>query len=177
MAYPKGATMKVYIAGSSKELDLVARYTDRVRAAGHEITCDWVAVMRAEAKADHELTPDEARMYAERDRRGVATADLFWLILPEGKSEGAFWEFGYAYARSYLDGRPGRIIVSGNVGARIFCRLPYVEVFATHDEALCSFAAPRPTTIDGVCVVCRGAGSTTGILGSRCVTCDGSGRG
>lgn len=172
--------MKVYIAGSSKELDLVARYMDQVRAAGHEITCDWVAAMRQESKLDHELTPDEARMYAERDRRGVATADLFWLLLPKEKSEGAFWELGYTYARTCLGRRPDRIIVSGNVGARIFCRLPEVEVFATHDEALCSFAAPRPTTIDGACLRCDGTGrgrGGRGLLDLSCVVCLGSGRG
>jgi hypothetical protein len=140
--------MKIYLAGASKEIDNVKRYRDAVISLGHEITHDWIADIEREASkgvTDHDLTDDEARRYAQKDLRGIASADLFWFLLPGLPSPGAWFEFGFAVRMFQGTGFP-KLIVSGYSRGRIFTRLPGVERFETHDAALLALQAYGSTT-------------------------------
>lgn len=126
--------MKVYVAGASAEADMIALYMDRLRAAGLEITHDWVAGLKANiaaGKPDALLSAEERAQYAETDLDAIAEADVFWLLAPENASTGAWVELGYAL--SYQDGLS--IVVSGAARRRcIFVSLADSQ-FEAHDTA------------------------------------------
>jgi len=127
--------MKVYIAGASKEIDLVEKYVHAVRNLGHVITHDWCATIRKVGDANpRDLPRDENAAFAKEDLNGVATCDLLWLLIPQNNSAGCWIEFGYALCRQ--NWRTPRIIVSGDFGKSIFCALSGVECYSDHDIAL-----------------------------------------
>lgn len=98
--------MKLYIAGSSEEIERAEAWIARARAAGFGITTDWPAIMRARPEASAtEADLDDA---ADRDLAGVADADYVWLLVPSAAqpSQGCWYEAGYA------DGRGVALIAS-----------------------------------------------------------------
>ena len=116
--------MKIYVAGSSAELDRASNAMAFVRGRGHEITHDWVADIQREriegGREDHELGPHEQMAFARADLQGVTAADLLWLLVPDTTSTGAWVELGWALARSK------KIIASGKHAAgNIFCSLAH----------------------------------------------------
>lgn len=127
--------LRVYVAGGSSEVELVARYVAALRAAGVEVTHDWTPHVPKPGEPWH--TPDHARA----DIDGVERADLVWWILPAALSEGSAFEAGYAL------GRAKRSVVSGAWAehGRVFPSL-LSELWSTHDAALAaivSLAAER----------------------------------
>jgi nucleoside 2-deoxyribosyltransferase len=82
-------------------------------------------------------TKHELRESAARDLEGIRRADVFWLVVPKSKSEGAAVELGFAMALGK------RIVISGEVGPRnIFALLAHEgDIFDEHDEALAHVAA------------------------------------
>ncbi len=124
-----GRTMKVYVAGSSAEMEDVERFMNALRAEKIEITCDWPAAIRAAGDAN---PADDAirEKAANEDLDGVESADIFWLMVPAQKgSAGAWVELGYAIARDM------RIVISGEFRKCIFTSLAD-EMFDTHEAAL-----------------------------------------
>src|ERR1700747_2806340 len=119
--------MKIYVAGASKERLMIADYMRRLREAGFEITHDWIAEMDQEKTPDNELSHEKAEKYGRRNLYGVLQADLFWLMIPENQSLGAWVELGYALARM-------GVIVSGDRTKSIFVHLS-CDHFKTHEEA------------------------------------------
>jgi hypothetical protein len=116
--------MKIYVAGSSRELERAEAAIAACRALGHKITVDWPAAMRANP-ADHELSPADQEHYARLDIRGVLEADLVWLLIPDraNPSAGAWFEAGVAHAAAMFSQKPRRTIASGVVGGYIFARV------------------------------------------------------
>lgn len=118
--------MRIYVAGGSDErLTVVRPYIDRLIAIGHFVTHDWT---RCEG---YDVAPTDAQLagHALADLIGVDLADVFWLIAPAEKSEGAGSELGAAL----LAGK--RVIVSGPSAYRnIFARLAS-EIHETHEGA------------------------------------------
>lgn len=92
--------MKLYIAGSSKELYRAERWLKACRDAGITITEDWAAQMR-QAGPDHLLDEDRLIKAAQADLDGVATADVVWLLHPPttAPSTGCWGELTYALAK------------------------------------------------------------------------------
>lgn len=95
--------MKIYIAGSSKDIERCEQWRDRCIGVGIEITEDWMAEMRA--------TPNDALLDHERlvhcalaDLRGVEQADYVWLLAPpfDKPSAGCWAELD----RALVDGVP-----------------------------------------------------------------------
>ncbi len=158
--------MKIYVAGSSKELDRVEGVIARLRSAGHMITHDWTKAVRA-APDDHAITDEHARQCAEADVRGVYDADVVWLLIPEVKSEGAFFELGAAWGWRHPDIRSPRrrLVASGNPTGRIFLWLPGIQRYPDDEAALEAIGWDRTGEIkagpgkiphpgDCACVVC-----------------------
>ena len=125
--------MRIYIAGGSTErLTVVRPMIERVKAAGHTITHDWTQDPGYDL--DRPLTKEERRDTTERDVNGVDKADVFWLMVPAQKSEGAAFELGYAQAWAHAYGKD--VIVSGaRASANLFTALAD-RVFWNHEEAL-----------------------------------------
>lgn len=122
-------TLRVYIAASSREMDRARAAMFALRAWGCEITEDWVAAIEAAGAANEGLSDEDRRRYAGADLRGVADADVFWLLAPETPSAGCWVEMGYALSHTTWGQSPARIIVSGPGRARcIFAALADVEV-------------------------------------------------
>lgn len=132
--------MRIYVAGASKEVDMVYSYVQRLQLAGFTITHDWCAQVKANP-ADVNIDPETRAWHAERDLGGVGTAWRFWLITPEGQSVGAWVELGYALGLM----RPlSRIVVSGPWRS-IFTDI--VKRYETHEEAFASLVADlKPQT-------------------------------
>lgn len=93
--------MRIYVAAASKEIERAERMIERLRAAGHTITVDWPAAIRAMAGVANEgLTHELRKEAADADYRGVATAERVVILVPENPvvTQGAWWEGGIADA-------------------------------------------------------------------------------
>jgi hypothetical protein len=133
--------MRVYVAGSSAELDRCERVIAALRAGGCTITFDWCAQMRefaARGLCDASLDDHEARRCAETDLTAVELADAVLLLAPETATRGAWVEFGYAIASfSYGHDRGLRsLYVSGSAARQsIFTRCADA-LFLSDDDAV-----------------------------------------
>jgi hypothetical protein len=136
-------TPRVYVAGASAERAEVAKYIERLRKAGAEITHDWVADIEASGGlANVGLTPAQRLEYALVDLEGVRDADIFWLLLPSGSTIGAWVELGAAItwgmtrnqATDGQSGKPHTIVSGDNVDRTIFTSLT-TAVYGDHEDA------------------------------------------
>lgn len=118
----------IYVAGASKEVELVEYWMGKLREAGHTITFDWTVDVRAATKSDAELTNAEQSTYATADLDGVEAADIVWILVPDNASTGCWVELGAAVAMRK------DIIVSGNYKRCIFTSLAGGR-FDTHADA------------------------------------------
>jgi hypothetical protein len=115
--------MKVYVAGSSGEIDRVKRVMATLRSRGYEITHDWtgeVEAARAANYSDSTYPTDMRFACASADYCGVANADVVVLLLPKTTTSRGMWvEFGIA-----LGHEPSpAIFVVGDALQSIFCEL------------------------------------------------------
>lgn len=124
---------RLYIAGASAEIDMVAAYMKMARERGWAITFDWtrdVFEARAAGVADSALSDDRRAALAVLDLEGVRLADAVWLLVPPpGRSAGAWLELGYAISMQK------RIVVSGDYRRSIFTSLAS-KCFEHHTEVL-----------------------------------------
>lgn len=124
----------IYLAGASKEFERCETFRDRLIAAGHHVTRNWMADVRANAhRPDGDIGKAERAAYARADLEGVAACNVFWLVTPELPSLGAWVELGYALRRSDEAQFQPVIVVSGPWRS-IFGDLADYS-FATHEEA------------------------------------------
>jgi hypothetical protein len=127
---------KIFVAGGSSERGEVAAAIGMLRPAGFEVTADWPEMKKHEPKV---LEPRQAEKIGMTLINAMLRADIFWLMLPKEKSEGASFEFGFYLGRFFSESRGG-VIVSGD--ATILGRLyPYAmgskgKLFPEHADAL-----------------------------------------
>lgn len=124
---------RIYLAGSSREIETVERYRDKLIAAGWTITHDWCSAMRACPVPDSQLTPEQRMRYATDDAAGVIAADVLWLLVPQAPSKGAWVELGIAIGHAAALGLFPMVIASGGGDASIFNG--YAYRMDSHDEA------------------------------------------
>lgn len=112
--------MKIYVAGASAELERAESAIASLRAAGHEITHDWPAVIRRVriegGQKDSDLTDEERHGHAHDDLLAVERADVLWLLVPDAPTSGAWVELGFAIGLAWPDTAtegPRLVIVSG----------------------------------------------------------------
>lgn len=128
---------RVYVAGASSERNERAKpVIAALEAAGYVITHDWTKSVdmhgaNNEAKT---LTKEALAACAIDDVEGVASADVFVLLAPQGPSTGAWVELGVALAVGC------DIYVSGNVEKCIFTLIPGCRHFDTDAELLAELA-------------------------------------
>lgn len=117
--------MRIYVAGSSDELDRVAAFMGKARALRFEVTFDWVAEIRAVGAANPpDVTRKRRRQWAEADLLGVRQADVFVMLAPEiGHARGAFYELCHA-----VDRRITSIVAGPTHACSIFSALASYEV-------------------------------------------------
>jgi len=147
-------SLKIYIAGPSRNLFLVKHWRDKCREAGFTITHDWIAAIE-EAKTANPIplsSSDRVDARLDQDRRGwslddidgIITADVLWLIVDkEAPSAGAWTELGYALCRRGRGDTPRIILASGDVYESIFTSLANM-CFRTHPECFNVLGSLRP---------------------------------
>lgn len=147
--------LRVYVAGGSSEVELVARYVAALRTAGVEVTYDWTAdVLAWRAAGAHPRTPEELAAHARADLDGIERADLVWWILPAAFSEGSAFEAGVAHGLALALARLGhaapRLVVSGDRAAlgRVFPELA-AERWDSHAAALAAIVSLAAARRDG----------------------------
>lgn len=122
--------MRIYICGGSSEMDRIAGYMRQMRELGHEITHDWVSVIRNAGEANPREAPHEARVYwSGEDLSGIRKANLVWVVLPAKPSFGCAFEAGYAIGHGQI------VIVSGDWRASIFSSQAEAR-FNEHEHAI-----------------------------------------
>ena len=126
--------MKIFIAGSSKEIQIVSGFMQKIRDLGHEITYDWTNTVRLNGGAEkaNDCSADVLRsleLCFDNLHKGVIGADLFWMIVPDSETIGGWVEYGYTSQTDIP------IIISGNWKRTIYNTLAEKR-FDTHDEAL-----------------------------------------
>ena len=127
---------KIFIAGGSSEAGEVSAAMSLLRPAGFEVMADWPEMQRHEPK---NLAPRDAEKIGLSLINAMLRADIFWLMLPREKSEGANFEFGFYLGAFYRESKGG-ILVSGDATAlgRLY---PYAMgakgmLFPEHADAL-----------------------------------------
>ena len=117
--------MKIYTAARYSRMEEMRGIRDRLVAAGHEVTAQWVD--------GAEETLEESAAGAEMDIDDIIQADaLMFFSEPKGslnRGGGRHWEFGFAY------GLNRRCIVIGELET-IFCHLKYVRRYESLDDFL-----------------------------------------
>jgi hypothetical protein len=127
---------KIFVAGASSERGEIAAAIALLRAAGWEIVIDWPELMKSEPSVKDPRFLEKLGMDL---KNGMRRADIFWLLLPREKSEGAAFEFGFFSGYFDREARGG-MVVSGDASAlgRLY---PYAmgakgKLFAEHATAL-----------------------------------------
>lgn len=122
----------IYVAGGSPERHIVRGYIRKLLEKGWEVTHDWT-----QDPGYDNPSADNFRKAAVNDQFGVMIAAVFWLQMPEEKSEGGATELGMAIAAQRMSlGTRRFVIVSGaNARRNLFCGLSGVYVFDNHDAA------------------------------------------
>lgn len=111
--------LRVYVAGSSAELDRARRVMDALRLEGVEVVSTWLASIEAAGAANEGLAADARQHAAETCLQEVASADVLLLLVPEGPSGiGCGVELGYAMAW-----RGKTIVAAGRTERTIFAAL------------------------------------------------------
>lgn len=132
--------MRIYVAGSSVELERAERVMDALRLECFEITHDWTKDVRANtaaARTDADLTDHEAKAFASTDLRAIERAHLLLFLAPTTPTRGAWVELGYALALAGApEGDLSSVYVSGPAArSSIFTRVAD-DVFASDDAAI-----------------------------------------
>ena len=120
---------KVYVAAPWKHKDKMPDIAEKVEQAGHTITHKW---WLSEDAPEAERGSKELRRQAERDVKGVKSADVV-LLINSAKSEGKSLEQGIAVA----DRKP--IIAEGKLGEfskNVFHYLSLYTWVATVEESI-----------------------------------------
>jgi hypothetical protein len=123
--------MKIYIAGSSNELDIVKPWIEGCKSIGLEITFDWTTAIQSEGANPQD--EDSRQHWAIQDLMAVEQADIFWLIVPSKNTGRGCW-VEYGYARAMALGRELITIASGDVKVSIFTAVADYT-FPAHQQA------------------------------------------
>lgn len=92
-------TLRIYVAGSSRELERVRAAQRMAERLGCVITHDWtrdVEVNREAGIADADLPKQERMRHAWIDMMAIDSADIVWVLAPETQSTGCWVELGVA---------------------------------------------------------------------------------
>ena len=125
-------TLKVYVAGSSAEVERAERVIASLRAMGHVVTFDWtrsVREYRSQGYRDADLDDDRCAMIASEDLDAVRRADALLFLSPEEPTTGAWVELGCALNLANM-----AILVSGKT-ARNFLFTRLADYIFDDDEA------------------------------------------
>jgi hypothetical protein len=125
----------IYVAGASSEAQEVSYWIGELITHEYEIAYDWTKQVLAyskEGKADYHLSRQDRAKFTNLDLLGIAKATVFWLLVPESQTKGAWVELGYAIAKREK-GFP-IIVISGDYRNCLFTSRGNF-MFDNHDDA------------------------------------------
>jgi hypothetical protein len=118
--------MKIYIATSWENRGRAESWAKHVENSSMSITYRWWEAPFAD---ETWLSDEVKRELAVQCLRGVADADVVWILAPETGGQGVWVELGYSLAKK-------KMIVYSGPDRTIFSKLPGVTGFTLHLEAL-----------------------------------------
>lgn len=98
---PRSATLKLYIAASSAEMDRARAAINAATYSGFEVVSTWLDVVANVGDANPQTaTRDERHRWASQDLGEVDSCDALWFLVPSESvaTRGAWGELGFAYA-------------------------------------------------------------------------------
>lgn len=125
---PLRRVAKVYIAGSSYEIDRAERAVAALIDRGVHVTSSWPRVVRTVGNPNPRgATVSDRFRWSVDDLAQVRDADLLWFLVPpisppEAHTRGGWVEAGYAMGLGKV------VIFSGDTKQSIFCALGYEVV-------------------------------------------------
>lgn len=120
---------RIYVAGSSAEMERAHWAMNRVVDAGYTLTMDWVREIREAGSTNPSgWSRKQKRAAALKALGAVEKASVVWLLVPAKPSIGAWVELGYAFPA-------GKQVVASGKHVSIFDCLAD-EHFDTDEEAL-----------------------------------------
>jgi hypothetical protein len=123
--------LKVYVAGASREIERAKRMMAAVQHHGMVVAYDWPARIEEAGSANEGLTAAVSKAASLEALGGVASSHVFWFLLPNDTTIGAYVELGY-----FLGIGKGIAIGSGGAhGVSIFTATFHVT-FDTDEQAL-----------------------------------------
>lgn len=127
----------IYVSGSSREIDIVKPYVEKLKILGYFITEDWTDKVQFPGE-DFKVSVGDRKQAATLEIRGVEEAIMFWLLVPEALSIGAWVELGLAIRSCQY------VIVSGpKIKCTVFTEAASHQ-FLTHEEAFLFFKRLAP---------------------------------
>jgi hypothetical protein len=119
--------IKVYVAGSSKEIERAERVIAALRARGVEVSHDWTATIR---RLGGSYTPDDAALLPELRadiEDGVFGAAFVLVLAPSTPSIGMWVELGAAWAVSLP------IVTAGSLAMHPWLRALAPQPYLQHE--------------------------------------------
>jgi len=114
---PRSSALKVYLAGSTQDIERVKRWKGALVSVGVEVVSTWIEVIEKVGGANPRgATKVQRADWSTTDLAEVASADVLWFLVPpaDKATRGAWLEFGYAVARHIT------LISSGDTRQSIF---------------------------------------------------------
>jgi len=114
---PRSSALKVYLAGSTQDIERAKRWRDALVSAGVEVVSTWIEVVEKVGSGNpQDATKVQRADWSTTDLAEVASADVLWLLVPpaDKAARGAWLEFGYAVERRIT------LISSGDTRQSIF---------------------------------------------------------
>lgn len=136
--------MRVYLAGSSRDIERCKRLIAMLRALGHTITFDWPAHVEANPGGANSGTDEQLEEAAELCLQGALEAEIVWVANPpaDKPTAGAWGEMLAAIVDNRVN--PSftseiKVIISAPDGPKQFCifqHLRGVQRFESDEQAL-----------------------------------------
>lgn len=120
--------MKVYVAGSTKDIDNVRKAQHLLTSMGHTITFDWTDPVLGKIREKWGAHRNEAESHSTLERNAVREADAVVLIWPQGQDRagtGSLLETGMGM------GLGKRVVIVGGARESVFWYLPKVQRVAS----------------------------------------------
>ena len=131
MAMPKPKS--VYVAASYEQREDVQSFYKRLKEHGHTITADWTTHKEIASLPTEQEQEELSRRYVIEDTNGVASAQIFILLLGERKSTGAHIELGIALGSKNVQ---QILLVASHLDSQLFYRHPKIKQVKNTDEAI-----------------------------------------
>jgi hypothetical protein len=120
--------LRVYVAGSSSDIERAERWIKSLRQRGIVVTASWPEMVRQNGAEPRSVDAATRARWAMDDLAAIAHADVFWMLVPPADEPtiGAWIGFGFAQ-------RSATTIFSGDTRQTSFTALG--EEYETDDAA------------------------------------------